>query len=235
MGTQGKGFFKGQAVTFDLPMGWKLLAMAEPREGKPPASLEAMVVAALKNPVGMPPLAKILPRPNKRVVILSDDQTRPTPVGEVMLPLLAELNRLGVQDEDIDVIIARGTHRLPSEADLQKKLGAEVIKRLRVSVHDADATDLVRMGTTTRGTPVWINKIFAEAGLKIGIGLQPALLRRLRRRGQACPARRGGPGDHQGRPRLDSRPQLRGRQDGRQPHLGRHAGDGAPRRSGHED
>lgn len=171
MATQGKGFFKGQAVTFDLPAGWKLLAMAEPREGKPPASLEALVVAALKNPAGMPPLAKILPRPNKRVVILSDDQTRPTPVGAIMLPLLAELNRLGVKDEDIDVIIARGTHRAPSEADLQKKLGTEVMKRLRVSIHDADAADLVRMGTTSRGTPVWINKIFAGAGLKIGIGL----------------------------------------------------------------
>ncbi len=171
MRTQGKGFLKGQAVSFELPADWKLLAMAEPREGKPPASLEAMVVTALRNPVGMPPLSGILHRPNKRVAILSDDQARPTPVGAVLLPLLAELNRLGVQDEDLDVVIARGTHRMPSEADLQKKLGPEVLQRLRVSIHDPDAADLVHIGTTSRGTPMWINKIVAEAGLKIGIGV----------------------------------------------------------------
>jgi len=169
--TGAKGFLKGQPVTFDLPAGWKLLAMVEPREGKPPASLEAMVVTALRNPVGMPPLCKILPRPNKRVAIISDDQTRPTPVGGVLLPLLAELNRLGVKDEDIDVVIAPGTHRMPLEADLQKKLGPEVLQRLRVSVHDPDAPDLVHLGTTRRGTPMWCNKVVAEAGLKIGIGL----------------------------------------------------------------
>ncbi|MFH0871511.1 MAG: nickel-dependent lactate racemase [bacterium] len=171
MQTGAKGFLKGQPVTFDLPAGWKLLAMVEPREGKPPASLEAMVVTALRNPVGMPPLFEILRRPNKRVAIISDDQTRPTPVGGVLLPLLAELNRLGVKDEDIDVVIAPGTHRMPLEADLQKKLGPEVLQRLRVSVHDPDAPDLVHLGTTRRGTPMWCNKVVAEAGLKIGIGL----------------------------------------------------------------
>jgi len=166
-----KGFLKGQPVTFDLPAGWKLLAMVEPREGKPPTSLEAMVVTALRNPVGMPPLFEILRRPNKRVAIISDDQTRPTPVGGVLLPLLAELNRLGVKDEEIDVVIAPGTHRIPLEADLQKKLGPEILQRLRVSIHDPDAPDLVHLGTTRRGTPMWCNKVVAEAGLKIGIGL----------------------------------------------------------------
>jgi len=171
METQAKGFFRGQAVSFTLPASWKLLAMAEPREGKPSLSLESMVVAALRSPVGMPPLSEILPRPNKRVVIISDDHTRPTPVGEVLLPLLAELNRLGIRDEDIEVVIAPGTHRTPLEADLRKKLGPEILQRLQVSVHDPDDPNLVHLGTTRRGTPMWCNKIVAEAGLKIGIGL----------------------------------------------------------------
>jgi len=171
MRAQGKGFYKGQAISFQLPAGWKLLAMAEPRESKSPASLEAMVIKALQNPIGIPPLSRILPRSNKRVAIVSDDQARPTPVGAVLLPLLAELNRLGVKDQDIDVVVAPGTHRVPSEADLQSKLGPEILRRLRISIHDPDAADLVHIGTTSRGTPMWLNRIFAEAGLKIGIGL----------------------------------------------------------------
>jgi nickel-dependent lactate racemase len=87
------------------------------------------------------------------------------------LPLINELNRLGVPDEDIQVIIARGTHRHPTDDEIKDKLGEEVLKRVKVSVHDADDQDnLVLLGTTSRGTPCWANRLVAEAGLKIGIG-----------------------------------------------------------------
>ena len=42
--------------------------------------------------------------------------------------------------------------------------------RLRVTVHDPDADDLVHIGTTSRGTEVWINPLVAEAALIIAIG-----------------------------------------------------------------
>jgi nickel-dependent lactate racemase len=171
MARQAKAFIKGQPILFDLPSNWRLLATVEPREGLPLASLEAMVISALRNPVGIPALSEILPSPGKRVVIISDDQTRPTPVGEILLPLLAELGRLGIRDEDIDLVVATGTHRLPTEEDLSQKLGAEVLRRVRVSIHDPDSCALTHLGTTRRGTPVWVNRTVAEAGLKIGIGI----------------------------------------------------------------
>jgi nickel-dependent lactate racemase len=120
----------------------------------------------------MEPLSKIVPNlENKKTVILSEDQTRPTRVGLIALPLINELNRLGIPDEDIQVIIARGTHRHPTEDEIRDKLGQEVLKRVKVSVHDADDQDsLVLVGTTSRGTPCWANRLVVEAGLKIGIG-----------------------------------------------------------------
>jgi len=169
---KGRGYFKGDGLTFDLPGDWNLLAMAEPREADAVKDIEAEVKRALKNPIGMEPLSKIVPNlENKKTVILSEDQTRPTPVGLIALPLMNELNRLGIADEDIQVIIARGTHRHPTEDEIRDKLGEEILKRVKVSVHDADDQDnLVLMGTTSRDTPCWANRLVAEAGLKIGIG-----------------------------------------------------------------
>jgi nickel-dependent lactate racemase len=169
---KGRGYFKGEGLTFDLPDDWNLLAMAEPREVDAVQDIEAEVKRALDNPIGMEPLSKIVPNlENKKTVILSEDQTRPTQVGSIALPLINELNRLGISDEDIQVIIARGTHRHPTEDEIRDKLGEEVLKRVKVSVHDADDQDnLVLVGTTSRGTPCWANRLVAEAGLKIGIG-----------------------------------------------------------------
>lgn len=169
---KGRGYFKGEGLTFDLPDDWNVLAMAEPRDVDAVQDIEAEVKRALGNPIGMEPLSKIVPNlESKKTVILSEDQTRPSPVGSIALPLINKLNRLGIPDEDIQVIIARGTHRHPTEDEIREKLGEEVLKRVKVSVHDADDRDnLVLMGTTSRGTPCWANRLVAEAGLKIGIG-----------------------------------------------------------------
>ena len=169
---KGRGYLKGEELSFDLPNAWNLLAMAEPRGVAAVEDVNAEVKRALDNPIGMEPLSKIIPTlENKRTVILSEDQTRPTRTGLIALPLINLLNDLGISDEDIQVIIARGTHRHPTEGEVKAKLGEEILGRVTVSVHDADDGDnLVLVGTTSRGTPCWANRLVVEAGLKIGIG-----------------------------------------------------------------
>ncbi len=171
MSTKGKGYYKGQELSFDLPAAWNLLAMAEPRDVPAIDSLEEAVKAGLKVPIGTAPLPQLVAQaPNQKVAIISEDQTRPTTTGPIILILLDELNKAGVPDENIDVIIGRGTHRLITEEELKAKLGQTVMGRVRVSVHDPDSEDLVKTGQTVRGNTVWINRLVAEAGLKIGVG-----------------------------------------------------------------
>jgi nickel-dependent lactate racemase len=168
---KGRGFFNGEEISFDLPEGWNLLAMAEPKEVSGLTDVGAAVRRLLASPIGMAPLAEVIKGlPHRKTVIISEDQTRPTPVDQILMPLLAELNRLGIADEDIDVIIGRGTHRHPTDEEVQAKVGQEAMSRLRVTVHDADADGLVYIGTTTRGTRVHVNRLVAEAALIIGIG-----------------------------------------------------------------
>ena len=65
---------------------------------------------ALAAPIGSPHLHKIV-RPGHSVVILTSDITRSCPTHLMLPPLLEELAKAGVQDEDIQVIFALGSHR----------------------------------------------------------------------------------------------------------------------------
>jgi nickel-dependent lactate racemase len=171
MSTKAKGFYKGEQILFDLPEGWNLLAMAEPKDVPGLPDVGARVRELLANPMGMPPLAEVVAGlPNTKTVIVSEDQTRPSPVHQILEPLWEELNRLGIPDEDINVIIGRGTHRHATPDEVRAKVGGKAVDKLKVTVHDPEAEDVVYVGTTSRGTEVHVNPLVAEASLIIGIG-----------------------------------------------------------------
>ncbi len=53
----------------------------------------------------------------------------------------------------------------------QQLLGAEVLKRVKTVSHDCRATDLVNVGTTkTHGNKVFVNRMFAEADVRVLLG-----------------------------------------------------------------
>ena len=170
MATQGKLYLNGQEQYFDIPDDWNLLAQAEPKEACAVSDLKTGVRKVLQEPIGMPGFKEIIPA-DGNVVIISEDQTRPSPVGKVIEPVVEMLGEQGIQDDRIQVVIGRGTHRETTPEELEAKLGRSTLERFDVSVHDVDDTDnLVLVGMTSRETPVWINRKVAEANLAIGIG-----------------------------------------------------------------
>jgi nickel-dependent lactate racemase len=102
-------------------------------------------------------------QPGERVVIVTSDITRYTG-SEIYLPLLVErLNRQGIADQDIDIVIALGIHRQQTEHEHQKILGA-LYGRIRVTDHECDNPDALRViGTTSNGIEVSINRMAADA------------------------------------------------------------------------
>jgi nickel-dependent lactate racemase len=83
-----------------------------------------------------------------------------------------ELNSHGVNDSDVVTIIASGLHRSMTEAELRAKLDSELIRRVETVCHDAwDDNQNQYVGTTSRGTPVWIDKRVVNADLRITVGM----------------------------------------------------------------
>jgi len=157
-----------EIVEFQLPEGWYLVG--NPKTGRIPLIGREEMIRALENPIGKPRLEQ-LARGKKNAVIIASDVTRPVR-GEEAIPLLLNiLNRAGIPDRQIQLIMGGGSH-VPPE-DLQKayhqKYGSEVVGRVKVLYHDPDR-DLVCLGTTRRGHRVEISRQVAEADLKIGFG-----------------------------------------------------------------
>jgi nickel-dependent lactate racemase len=83
--------------------------------------------------------------------------------------VLGKLAEIGVPDRNIKVVIARGTHRRLSPSDMEAKVGKEAVGRFEVKNHENDK-DLVHLGESKKGTPVWINRTVVEADVRIEIG-----------------------------------------------------------------
>ena len=130
---------------------------------------EALVRQALRQPLGTPPLSGLI-QAHEQVLIVTSDITRYTG-SEIYLPLLvAELNRIGLADEQISILIALGIHRPQSAAEHRKILGA-VYGRIAVYDHDCDdPQQLVNVGVTDSGLPVAVNRRVVEADRVIVTG-----------------------------------------------------------------
>jgi nickel-dependent lactate racemase len=126
------------------------------------------LVRAIRAPIDRPPL-RTLWRPGQRVAISVCDVTRAQPRRETIEALLSEMP--GVRHEDVTILIATGTHRANTPDELERMLGPELVSRCRIVNHDArnDAT-LTRIGTTSTGVPVLLNREWVGADFRITTG-----------------------------------------------------------------
>ncbi len=132
--------------------------------------IENEIAKILKHPIGTPSLSEIV-KGKKNIVILADDYTRLTPANIIIPIVLNELNKSGISDSMITIVIAAGSHKLMSESQIQKKFGEEVISRVKIHQHKyLDENNLLHYGKTKRGTNIWINKEVVESDFRIAIG-----------------------------------------------------------------
>ncbi len=147
-----------------------LLGTIEPTDRPGVADPKAEVERALKEPINSKRLFEIA-KPESKVAIVVDDATRKAPSETMLLPVLAELNSAGVKDENVTVIFGCGTHRAVKPEEVTVLIGAEACKRVKTVSHDCRAADLVHIGSTkTHGNKVFVNKVFAEADVKVLLG-----------------------------------------------------------------
>lgn len=161
--------FDGNPVTFDVP-DRNLAEILSPRASTPLSDLERAIDAALDGPIGQEPLENWV-KPNDHVMIVSDDNTRLTPADRIIPALLDRLNMAGIPDDHVGCIMALGTHRYMTDAEMEAKVGDHVYRRIRVFNHEWRNPDaLVDLGASSQGTPLLVNRAVAEADVVIGLG-----------------------------------------------------------------
>ena len=132
--------------------------------------VEELIEEALDHPIGTPRLDEMVSKQDK-VAIIVNDHTRPGPNAQLVDALMKRLEAAGMADEQICFVIATGSHRASTTAELDKILGEKYRKRIRVRNHDCRDGDHVNIGTTQSGMPVWIDREVAESSFIITTGL----------------------------------------------------------------
>lgn len=155
--------FGDQQMPIALPQE-KIIQVITGRQVEPLADIPAAVKMALENPIGTPPLRKVV-KAGEKVAIVVSDITRAWVKFDQFLPvILDELNLAGVPDGDIFIVIALGAHRAHTEEENVLVCGKDVCSRVRVYQHDCrDEANLAAIGKTGRGIELFINKRIAEA------------------------------------------------------------------------
>jgi len=128
----------------------------------------AAIAGAIASPIGAPRLRE-LARGKSSPCIVIDDLSRPTQGRLLVPPILDELATAGIPSDDVLVLGGVANHRPMVRGDLLKKLGPDVLAKVRYRNH-VPFDHCTHVGETSRGTPVEINDDFLAADLRILVG-----------------------------------------------------------------
>ena len=133
--------------------------------------IEGELYKVLDNPIESAPLSEVASKASSIAIIVSD-MTRFWMRQDIIVPLLVRylVEKCGRKYEDLEIIIATGTHVGGSEEELRTLVTSDIYDKVKTINHDCRADDLVYLGTTSYGTPVKVNKDAADADLVICLG-----------------------------------------------------------------
>ncbi len=168
--------FGKHGIEVSVPQGFDCQVVRS-RDADAVRDVTGTLDAALDSPIGCDALKKLAT--GKRTAGISVcDITRPAPNRVTLPPLLKRLHEAGIPPEGVTILIATGLHRGATEEELDVILGPEIAATYRVASHDArDFAAHRSLGTTRRGTPVYIDERFMAADLHITLGfVEPHLM-----------------------------------------------------------
>lgn len=125
------------------------------------------VKRAIQEPIGSPRLKDIVKK-GEKIAIITSDITRPMPSRIVLPLLLEELYEANIPSEDIQIVLALGSHRKHTEDEKKQLVGENIYNT--IACIDSDEANCLYLGKSSRGTPIDIFKPVVEADRRICLG-----------------------------------------------------------------
>lgn len=161
--------FGKTGIEVPLPNGFHY-QVVKPRSALELSDVQGAIETALDDPIECKPLLA-LASGKKTAAISVCDITRPAPNSITLPPVLKRLHQAGIPAEGVTILIATGLHRPASKEEMERIVGPQIASGYRIVNHDARALGQHRkLGSTRRGTPVYIDERFMAADLHITLG-----------------------------------------------------------------
>jgi len=126
----------------------------------------------LKNPINSPCLKDlIIQKKAKKILIIVNDITRPTPYEVILPPLLGELHQIGIKKENIIFIIATGIHRSNSQKEIKEMFRENIFSAYKFINHDCDDPHSKDLGKLKSGNKLWVDPIVSDIDFIITTGI----------------------------------------------------------------
>jgi len=125
-----------------------------------------------KSPINSPSLRDlIIQKKAKKVLIIVNDITRPTPYEVILPPLLDELHQTGIKKENIIFMVATGIHRSNSQEEIKGMFGENIFSAYKFINHDCDNPYLKDLGKLKSGNKLWVDPIVSDIDFIITTGV----------------------------------------------------------------
>jgi nickel-dependent lactate racemase len=150
--------YDGSEVEIEVSNDLKL-EIIQPLSLSTSKSEDEIISNSLRKPINTPSFQEFIQGYDSFLIIVND-HARATPTPKLLKHVLPVL-----EGKKIGIIVASGTHSLPSEDDLKNLVFGRYYSQLRklVVFHDSKATEkFITIGTTSRGTKVRVNRIVNE-------------------------------------------------------------------------
>lgn len=126
----------------------------------------------LKNPINSPSLKDLMNQKKaKKILIVVNDITRPTPYELILPPLLDELHYIDIKKENIIFMVATGIHRSNSQEEIKEIFGENIFFTYKFINHDCDDLHSKDLGNLKSGNKLWVNPIVSDIDFIITTGV----------------------------------------------------------------
>jgi nickel-dependent lactate racemase len=130
------------------------------------------VFDVLEEPLEAMPLAAVAEGKRSACVVVCDS-TRPVPNPVVLPPILQTLEDAGMDVAKITILIATGLRRTTTSEERHEIVGEDImLRKFKVSDHSSRKLHQHEyLGVTKNGTPIWVDRRYLEAEVKILTGM----------------------------------------------------------------
>lgn len=167
-------------MRFSLPYGDSMaemevedtcfIGLMDPPCQPPNPDPEGEIRYAIEHPFGGRRLEDIVSR-DKKIALIVDDGSRPTPVKRILPVLMEKLSRCGVRPANVKIVIALGSHRYMTAKEMRDRVGEEIYDTCQVVNSEfRDPSKLVYICDTEEGAPLMATRDIMEADVRIGVG-----------------------------------------------------------------
>lgn len=123
---------------------------------------DAQIGEKLDDPIGSPVIEEIV-NPGESVLIVVPDATRQTACAQIVNLVVRRLIANGTAPHEIRIIFATGIHRKVTDEEKAAILSPFIFQRIKTLDHDArDLMQLIRLGVTSDGIPIELNRALVE-------------------------------------------------------------------------